>query len=102
MVEVVRVRLSPYLGDSVAGYKYRGGEILAQTKKTQLLMLNCIKFAFKGRSRLYHHLKEKKKKLITFLRMFLQKHGTESYFFLIDLALRKQWGFFFNLPKELT
>lgn len=22
--------------------------------------------------------------------------------FFIDLALRKQWGFFFNLPKELT
>lgn len=59
-LEVVRMRVSPYLGDPLIGYKYGGCKTLAQTKKkTQPSILNHLRLLLNVRQCCISHSKKK-------------------------------------------
>ena len=76
MLEAIRLRVSPTLSTDLQDINTKAAEIWFREKYS--IMLNYIKFIS---SISQDCIPQRKKKLILFLRMFLQKHGTESYFY---------------------
>ena len=75
MLEAIRVRVSPTLSTHLQDINTEAAEFWFRGKYSTIL--NYIKFIS---SISQDFIPSKEKRNILFLRMFLQKHGTESYF----------------------